>query len=101
MAKRLHRNGIARAANEALNRVRKLYGADAAPGARVISAARARAAGVRGRQVRRECGGKVFRRTVVVDLLFPAMLPSASLSQGIVFVSRLYSGGYHVWERAD
>ena len=33
------------------------------------------------------CGSRVRNRTVVVDLLFPKMLPSASLSQGVVFVS--------------
>jgi hypothetical protein len=34
---------------------------------------------------------------VVVDLLFPKMLPSASLSQGVVLVSR-FRTGYRVWE---
>jgi hypothetical protein len=32
----------------------------------------------------------------VVELLFPKMLPSASLSQGVVFVS-LSNTGYQVW----
>jgi hypothetical protein len=53
----------------------------------------------RGDEASAQCGTRVFRRTVVVDLLFPKMLPSASLSQGTVFVSR--SGtGYQVWEVA-
>lgn len=43
------------------------------------------------------CSDKVRRRTVVVDLLFPKMLPSASLSEGVVLVSRLPTG-YRVWE---
>jgi hypothetical protein len=43
------------------------------------------------------CSDKVRRRTVVVDLLFPKMLPSASLSEGVVLVSR-FSSGYRVWE---
>ena len=39
------------------------------------------------------------RRTVVVDLLFPKMLPSASLSEAVVLVSR-FRTGYRVWEVA-
>jgi hypothetical protein len=41
----------------------------------------------------------VRSRTVVVDLLFPKMLPSASLSEGAVFVS-LFRTGYQVWDVA-
>ena len=37
------------------------------------------------------------RRTVVVDLFYPWLLPSASLTQGTLFVSR-FRNGYHVWE---
>jgi hypothetical protein len=44
-----------------------------------------------------DCSDKVRRRTVVVDLLFPKMLPSASLSEGVVLVSR-FPAGYRVWE---
>ena len=36
------------------------------------------------------------QRTVVVDLLFPRMLPSASLSQGMALVS-LFNTGYRAW----
>lgn len=43
------------------------------------------------------CTDQVRHRTVVVDLLFPKMLPSASLSEGVVLVSRLPTG-YQVWE---
>jgi hypothetical protein len=43
------------------------------------------------------CSDTLRRRTVVVDLLFPKMLPSASLSEGVVLVSRFRSG-YRVWE---
>ena len=43
------------------------------------------------------CSDKLRRRTVVVDLLFPKMLPSASLSEGVVLVSR-FPTGYRVWE---
>lgn len=34
-----------------------------------------------------QCGNLVRGRTVVVDLLFPKMLPSASLSEGVILVS--------------
>jgi len=44
-----------------------------------------------------QCSNLVLSRTVVVDLLFPKMLPSASLSQGVVLVS-LFPTGYRVWE---
>jgi hypothetical protein len=43
------------------------------------------------------CGDKVRRRTIVVDLLFPKMLPSASLSEGVLLVSR-FPTGYRVWK---
>lgn len=45
------------------------------------------------------CTSQVRNRTVVVDLLFPRMLPSASLSEGAVLVSR-FRTGYRVWEVA-
>ena len=65
----------------------------------VVRSQRASWGGARGAEVRAQCGATVFRRTVVVDLFFPKMLPSASLSQGTVFVSRLATG-YQVWEQA-
>jgi hypothetical protein len=64
--------------------------------ARVNAAARATQGRPRGRMVKRMCGRRVERRTVVVELLFPEMLPSASLSQGTVFVSP-FADGYHIW----
>jgi len=42
-------------------------------------------AGTRGDGVSAGCGARVFRRAVAVDLLFPTMLPGASLSQGTVW----------------
>ncbi|HZC70733.1 MAG TPA: hypothetical protein VE442_08570 [Jatrophihabitans sp.] len=42
------------------------------------------------------CSAKARHRTVVVDLLFPKMRPSASLSEAVVFVSR-FPSGYRVW----
>jgi hypothetical protein len=55
--------------------------------------------GLRGAQVEVECGSSTVRKSVVVELFFPKMLPSASLSQGTVFVSR-FPDGYRVWEVA-
>lgn len=46
-----------------------------------------------------DCSNKARRRTVVVDLLFPKVLPSASLSKGVVLVSR-FPSGYRVWDVA-
>ncbi len=88
---------VARAADRALVEVPHLY-----PGlgaAVVTRSALAPYADVRGSEVRRQCGRRAFRRTVVVELLFPKELPSASLSQGVVFVSR-FATGYRVWEVA-
>ncbi len=50
-----------------------------------------------GAYVAHQCGKAIERETVVVQLRFPKMLPSASLSAGTVFVSR-FKNGYHVWE---
>lgn len=44
----------------------------------------------------RKCGAAVYAATVVVDLEFPAMKPSSSLSQGVVLVAR-FRGAYRVW----
>ncbi len=46
-----------------------------------------------------QCSNLVRKRTIVVDLLYPKMLPSASLSEGVVFVS-LFRAGYQVWDVA-
>jgi hypothetical protein len=44
------------------------------------------------------CGRVVGRRTWVVEMRFPKLEPSASLSQGQAFVSRFRSG-WRVWYR--
>jgi hypothetical protein len=95
-ASRLTRDAPAPATVAALAEASSAYGEIATDRARVNSAARATRAGARGRTVRRMCGRRVERRTVVVELFFPEMLPSASLSQGTVFVSR-FADGYHIW----
>lgn len=96
---RLPGNGIAPAANRALDEAKRLYDGIDTTNARATQAARGPAAGVRGRQIKKECGLKVQRRSVVVELFFPKMRESASLSQGTVFVSR-FRRSYKVWERA-
>jgi hypothetical protein len=53
----------------------------------------------RGGEVKSQCGAGTQQRTVVVDLQFPSLSPSASLSQGTVFVSR-FGDGYQVWKVA-
>jgi hypothetical protein len=50
----------------------------------------------RGGYARVKCGTALQRRAVVVWLSFPAQRPSASLSQGVVLVSR-FGAAYRVW----
>ncbi|HEY3033569.1 MAG TPA: hypothetical protein VGJ54_02780 [Streptosporangiaceae bacterium] len=88
---------VARAADQARIQAPFLYRGSGP--AVVVGSVLAPSAGPRGDEVSAQCGTRVFRRTVVVDLLFPKMLPSASLSQGTVFVSRSGSG-FRVWEVA-
>jgi hypothetical protein len=66
-------------------------------GAIATIAARAPYDTARGAPARRRCGASAQRRTVVVDLLYPKLQPSQSLSQGVVYVSR-FKSGYRVWE---
>jgi hypothetical protein len=88
---------VARAADQARIQAPFLYRGSGP--AVVVRSALAPYAGPRGEEVSAQCGRRVFRRTVAVDLLFPKMLPSASLSQGTVFVSR-FGTGYQVWQVA-
>ncbi len=67
--------------------------------ATVVSSKVATAAGARGGEVAFQCGKTIQARTIVVELRFPKELPSASLSEGVVFVSR-FKSGYQVWEVA-
>jgi hypothetical protein len=55
----------------------------------------------RGKEPRLRCGSRVWRRSILVALDFPHAGPSASLSQGLVVVSRFRIGArprYRVWE---
>ena len=96
-ARPLPADAVARAADQARVEAPFLYPRHGP--AVVVSSAMAPYAGVRGSQVKHQCGPQAFRRTVVVELLFPKELPSASLSQGTVFAS-LFNTGYRVWDVA-
>ncbi|HEX8120355.1 MAG TPA: hypothetical protein VF549_03725 [Solirubrobacteraceae bacterium] len=96
-ARPLPPDAVAQSRALALREVRRLRGREQARGARVVAAAPATRA-PRGGPVRHDCGGKVQRRTVVVDLVLPALLPSASLSQTTFAISITRRGRYRVWE---
>ncbi len=89
-------NGVQHAADQALAQAAKLYPGVNTRGAEVMAADRSAFAGARGREVSHLCGAKAAARTVVVQMLFPRMLPSASLSESVVFVGR-FAHGYRVW----
>jgi hypothetical protein len=96
-APRLQDDGIVRAAKQALDVAPDLYGKKATKdGVRIRRAAVATWAGPRGKAIQRDCGRKAMNRTVIVDLFFVAHKDSASLSQGVVAVSR-HEVGYVVW----
>jgi len=92
-------DGVARAADRALAEAARLYRGLNTRGALVEASDRSAFAGVRGQQVTRRCGKKVAARTVVVQMLFPRELPSASLSQAVVWVGR-FPHGFRVWFKA-
>jgi hypothetical protein len=96
-ALRLPADGVIGAARRALAEAAGDYPGLGTAGAEVLAADRAGFAGVVGSEVGRQCGSRVQDRTVVVQMLFPRMLPSASLSEAVVAVSR-FASGYRVWE---
>ena len=51
----------------------------------------------RGAEAKFECGTRVWRRSVVVYITLRAYLPSASLSEKVLFVGR-FNSGYRVWQ---
>jgi hypothetical protein len=90
-------DAVARAALAALDQARVLYRGSKLKGMRVTVSIRARNNDQgRGGYARVKFGRRAQNRTVVVGLEFPAMRPSASLSQGVVLVSR-FAGEYRVW----
>lgn len=95
---RLPANALAGATLAALSQAPAVYRGTKLKGMRATEAVLARVdvAG-RGGYARAICGRRVQSRTVVVYLEFPAMRPtSASLSQGVLLVSR-FAGEYRVW----
>jgi hypothetical protein len=95
-AQRLPSSGPAAAKKAALEQARVVYRGTNLNGMRATRAVRAANDRERGGYARVKCGRLMQERTVVVYLEFPAMRPSASLSQGVVLVSR-FAGKYRVW----
>jgi hypothetical protein len=87
-------NAVAKAAEVALAEAPRRFKAINTHGAKIL---RAELGEMDGKYLAHQCGERVQKRTVVVELRFPKMLPSASLSAGTVFVSR-FKSGYRVWE---
>ncbi len=88
-----------KAAKAALASAPRLYRELDVRGATVLWSRLAVAAGPRGEEVAVQCGRHIQARTVVVELRFPRELPSSSLAEGVLFISRLRDG-YKVWEVA-
>jgi len=94
---RLPGDAIARAVDAALAQAPQHYTGLDLTDMRAVQAQFARyGVGPTARAVSIKCGRLVRQRTVLVWLFFPAMRPSASLSQGVVAVSR-FDGEYKVW----
>jgi hypothetical protein len=94
---RLPRDAVARATLAALDQAPAVYRGTRLKGMRATEAILARLDDPgRGGYARVKCGRRVQNRTVVVYLEFPAMRPSARLSQAVVLVSR-FAGEYRVW----
>jgi hypothetical protein len=89
-------DAVAGATEAALARVAPPAGEKDVLGARVVRAGLARTMD-RGGSIRYLCGRRIQRRTIVVELLYTKVLPSASLSQGSMAVSR-FPDGYRVWD---
>lgn len=92
----LPHDATARAAHAAVAQAARSFPGLDTRGARVVSSRVAIAAGPRGAEVALQCGAQARHRTVVVELRFPRMAPSASMSEGVVDVSR-FAAGYRVW----
>ena len=89
--------GVVHAAARAVAEASRDYSHLNTEGAELMAADRVSFAGARGEEVAHQCGTQVAERTVIVQMLFPRMLPSASLSEAVVAVSR-FPDGYRVWE---
>lgn len=89
------RDAVARAADAALREAPRIYRGTNRRGMRVVVAVLETSRRAP-KYALVKCGRRAHRRTVFVELHFPAMRPSASLSQGRVQVSR-FRDGWHVW----
>lgn len=98
----LPRSAVAWASLAALRQAHHVYSEKDRDGMYVERAYLANDASDRGEGAKRQCAETVQQRTVVVDLRFPAMEPSASMSQGTVYVARTTRGDevdYRIWDR--
>lgn len=95
-------NAISPAADAALKAASRIYGRGGGidtEGVKVTGAVRAVTDTGRGPIAEDQCGNRARHRTVVVYLKFPAMVPvSASLSEGVVFVSR-FGDKFSIWSQ--
>ena len=89
-------DAIARATDAVLRDAATVFRAKKRRGMRAVSAELASDEN-RGSYARVTCGRRVFNRTIVVTMRFPAERPSASLSSSTVLVSAI-RGRYRVWE---
>ncbi len=95
----LSANATKKAAQAALAAAPERYRGLNVKDAKVVWSKLATKAGPRGGEVAHQCGRAIQAKTVVVELQFPKELPSSSLSEAVVFVSR-FNSGYQVWELA-
>lgn len=86
---------LASAVREAEREAPQIYGRLRLGGMRATRAALAPLDPDRG-GFARHCGGSLEARSIVVYLEFPQMLPSSSLSQGVLLLAR-FGGRMRVW----
>ncbi len=91
-------DSVARATDAALGAVAGSFPDRDVSGAYVSGATRSEAGPV-GQELVSECGADVQRKSVIVDFVFPAMLPDAAHSYGAAVVS-IVDGQYSVWRTA-
>jgi hypothetical protein len=95
-ARPLPPDAVAQSRAFALRELRRLRGREDARGARVVAAAPATRA-LRGGPIRHDCGARVQRRTVVVEIHLRGFRRSPSLAQTTFAISVTRRGRYRVW----
>jgi hypothetical protein len=95
---RVRARDIAGLRSAVLDQVPQVYHGTNLKQMRIVRFVRAARDRDRGGYARVKCGATAWRRTYVAYLEFPAMRPSASLSQGVVLVGR-FGGQYRIWAR--